>query len=413
MKNKMINKFIDKAVPVFGKIGSEIHLLAVRDALMSLIPFLALAGLSIFFRYILFTETSFVGKMMDPDTLATIGGLFQRIVTGTIGLMSVMLVTMVAYFMGKQRGYANPLILAVTSLALFFVFTPLAGGSDYFGTKGAILAMIIGLTSSELFMKLAKNKKLQMNVGDNVPQAVKNSFNVVIIVFILLFIYSAVATTLSAISGMEAMDLINAILQKPLVNIGATLPGAIVYTLVQTILWAFGIHAGAVVAPMEAIFTSALLEGKIVNYSFLTTYGQIGGTGSCMGLLIVLMFLVKRKELKAVGKLSAIADIFNINEPLSFGVPIVFNPVLMIPFIMVPIINTVLAYIATSINLISKMSNVITWSTPIFFKGYIGSNGDFRNVLMELVCLLLDIVIWFVFVKIYETQLDKEGSLGI
>ena len=404
---KKLEKIFEKLDPVFGKIGNEIHLLAIRDALMSMIPFLAIAGISTFFSAILFTETSIVGKHMDPVTLANIASFFQRIGTGTISLMSVMLVLMIPYFMGKQRGYHNPLILSITGLSLFFIFTPLAGGSDYFGTQGALLAMLIGLTSSELFMKLAKNKKLRINVGDNVPEAVKNSFNTIIIIIILLMLYSLIATVLSVVTGMEAIALICDVLQKPLIGIGATLPGAIIYTLVQTILFFFGIHPGAVVAPIETAFVTAMDQGKIINYSFVTTFGQMGGTGACMGLLIVLIFFSRRKDLRAVGKVSAIADIFNINEPLSFGIPIVFNPTLIIPYIICPLFNTILAYVATKLGFMAVFTNVVTWSTPIFAKGYIASNGDIRAVIMEAVCLLCDIAIWLVFIRIYEKQLAK------
>lgn len=404
---KKIDKIFEKLDPILGKIGNEIHLLAIRDALMSMIPFLAIAGISTFFGAILFTETSIIGKFMDPETLTNIGTFFTRISTGTISLMSLMLVIMIPYFMGKQRGYYNPLILSITSLSLFFVFVPLAGGYDYFGTQGALLAMIIGLTSSELFIKLSKNKKLRINVGDNVPEAVKNSFNTVIIIIILICLYSLIATVLSVVTGMEAIALICDILQKPLVSVGATLPGAIIYTLVQTILFSFGIHPGAVVAPIETAFVTAMDQGRIINYSFVTTFGQMGGTGACLGLLIVLMFLSKRKELKVVGRLSAIADIFNINEPLSFGIPIVFNPTLIIPFIVCPLFNTILAYAATAAGFMSVFTNVITWSTPAFFKGYIASNGDIRAVIMELICLVCDILIWLLFVRMYERQLNK------
>lgn len=402
-----MNKLIDKMGPVLGKIASEIHLLAVRDALMSLIPFLSIAGISTFFSSVLFTETSFVGQMIAPETLADISSFFTRIGTGTINLMSVFLVLMIPYFMGKQRGYHNPLILSITGLSLFFVFTPLAGGSTYYGTQGVLLALIIGLTSSELFIKLSKNEKLKINVGDNVPEAVKNSFNVVIIVFILLVLYSLIATILSVATNMEAIELINSILQRPLVAVGATLPGAIIYTIVQTVLFSVGIHPGAIVSPIETAFVAAIDQGAIINYSFVTTFGQIGGTGACMGILLCCLFS-KRKDFKAVGRLSAIANIFNINEPITFGLPIAFNPIMMIPFIVCPLVNTILAYIVTAAGLMSVMTNVITWSTPLFLKGYIASNGDFRCVIMEAVCVAIDVVIYGIFLKMYARQLDKE-----
>ncbi|MCI8294078.1 MAG: PTS sugar transporter subunit IIC [Hespellia sp.] len=402
-----LDKIIEKLDPVFGKIGNEIHLLAIRDALMSMIPFLAISGVCTFFSAIFFTETSFIGKMMDPVSIANIASFFQRIGNGTISLMSVLLAVMIPYFMGKQRGYHNPLILSVTSLALFFVFNPLDGGSAYFGTQGALLAMIIGLTSSELFIKLAQNEKLKINVGNNVPEAVKNSFDTFIIIIVELVLYSLIATILSVTTSMEAIELISNILQKPLVNIGATLPGAIIYTVVQTILFNFGIHPGAIVSPIESVFTMAIEEGKIINYSFITTFGQMGGTGACLGLLIVLLFLAKRKELKAVGRVAVLPTLFNINEPLSFGIPIVFNPIMMLPFMICPLVNTIFAYIVTKLGFLSVFTNIITWSTPPFIKGYIASNGDFRAIIIELICMVCDIFIWLIFLRVYEKQLEK------
>ncbi len=411
MSKLNMNKLTEKFDPFFSKISTEIHLLAMRDALMSLIPFLSIAGISTFFGAILFTETSFIGKRMDPETLVNIGSFFTRISTGTISLMSIMLVIMIPYFMGKQRGYYNPLILSITSLSLFFIFTPLAGGYDYFGTQGVMLAFIIGLTSSELFIKLSSKEKLKMNVGDRVPEAIANSFNTILIVIILITLYSLIATLLQVITGMEAIAFISDILQKPLIKVGATLPGAIIYFLVQTLLFAVGIHPGAIVAPIETALVTAIEEGSIINYSFTATYGMLGGTGACLGLLICLLFFTKRKELKAVGRLGALADIFNINEPLIFGIPIAFNPIMIIPFVLCPIINVTLAYIATSIGLMSVMTNVIAWSTPVFLKGYIASNGDIRCVIMELICIIIDFVISLIFLRVYEGQLAKTEEL--
>ncbi|MDQ0361475.1 PTS sugar transporter subunit IIC [Breznakia pachnodae] len=408
----MKNKFKEKLDSFLAWIGGEVHLLAMRDSLMSMIPFLALSGIATFFAYVLL-DTSFVTDSLDPTTIANIQSFFVRIGNGCMNLMAVMLVVMIPYFLGRQKGFNNPIILGVTGLSMFMIFNPLDGGTGYFGTQGVLLSMIIGLTSAELFMRLAKIEKLKINVGDNVPQAVKDAFNSLLIILILIVVYALAATTLSVATGLEAIELISDVLQKPLVGIGATLPGAIIYTIIQTLLFAVGIHPGAIVAPIEAVFITAGLEGHIVNYTFVTTFGQMGGTGACAGLVVVLIFLAKRKEFRTLGKLAVVSDAFNINEPITFGVPIAFNPILIVPYVLVPLVNIVLAYFATVAGLIAVYSNTVTWSTPIFLKSIVGANGDIRNVIMELVCLVIDIFIWWFFMRIYEKQLDSQEAIAI
>ena len=408
----MKEKLQTKLDSFLGWIGSEIHLLAMRDALMTMIPFLALSGIATFFGSVLLSS-SFITNSFDAATVSNIQSFFTRIGKGCIDLMSVMLAVMIPYFMGRHKGFKNPLILGIVGISLFMIFNPLAGDTSYFGTSGVLLAMIIGLTSSELFMRLSSNEKLKINVGDNVPQAVKDSFNSLLIIMILILLYALIATVLSVTTGMEAIELISNLLQRPLVGISATLPGAIIYTIIQTLLFACGIHPGAIVAPIETAFIAAGLEGEIVNYTFVTTFGQMGGTGACIGLLFVLLFLSKRKEFKTLGKLATVSEVFNINEPLIFGIPIAFNPILIIPFVLSPLVNITLAYFATKIGLISIYTNTVTWSTPIILKSIVGANGDMRNVIMEIVCIVIDIFIWLFFIRIYENRLAKEEAANM
>lgn len=402
MKEK-IKENLDK---LLSYISSEVHLVSMRDALMTMIPFLALSGIATFFAYVLLSS-SLVVNTLDPNTIVNIQSFFVRIGNGCLNLMSIMLVIMIPYFLGRYKGFKNPLILSLTGLSMFFIFNPVAGGWDYFGTQGILLSLIIALTSAEMFMKLSSIEKLRINIGDNVPQAVKDSFNSLLVILILIVTYALIATVLSVVTGLEAIALINEVLQKPLMSVGATLPGALIYTIVQSLLFACGVHPGAIVAPIESIFVAAGTQGEIVNYTFVTTFGQMGGTGACIGLLFVLLFFTKRSEFKSLGKLSVLSGIFNINEPLIFGLPIAFNPILMIPFVLVPCLNITLAYFATKLGLIAIYTNTLTWSTPIILKSIVGANGDLRNIIFEVVCIVIDIIIWWLFLKYYEKQLNE------
>lgn len=406
----MKDKFKKSTDSLLGWLSSEVHLKAMRDALMMLIPFLAISGIATFFAYVLLSA-GFVVNNFSAETIAAVQSFFVRIGNGCLGLMSLMLAVLIPYFLGRYKGFEKPIILSVTSLSLFFIFNPLDGGWTYFGTQGVLLAMIIGLTSASLFIRLSKIEKLKINIGDNVPAAVQDSFNSILIIIILICLYSLIATVLSSLTGLEAIALINEILQKPLIHISATLPGALIYVVILSLLFSVGIHPGAIVAPIEAAFMTAGTQGLIINYSFIATFVLMGGTGACLGLLVSLLFFAKRKEHKSLGKLAALSGIFNINEPLIFGLPIAYNPLMVVPFILVPCLNVILAYVATKFGMIAIYTNTVTWSTPIIVKSLIGTNGDLRNVLMEVICLVVDTVIWLFFLKKYEKQLNETDSV--
>ena len=137
---------------------------------------------------------------------------------------------------------------------------------------------------------------------------------------------------------------------------------------------------------------------------------MMGGTGSCLGLCVALILFSKRKELKQVGRLAVISEIFNINEPLSFGVPIVFNPILMVAYVLIPLSNVIIGYFITKLGLISVYTNTIPWSTPFIFKSIIGANGDIRNIIAELLVLAWDTFLWLTFLRVYENQLAREEA---
>lgn len=408
--NKLMDRMMEKLEPFLYKITTEVHMLAVRDTLISVVPFLILGGFATLFSAILFADGSFLTAFMDAETMARWNSLFTRIYTGTMGLLSVFIVIMLPYYMANQRKFNNPIMLSATSLAIFFVFTPLAGGYDYFGTQGVLLSLLIGLLSSELYMRLSKVDALKWDLGGNVPEVVSRSFGDMFVAFITIVVFALAATAINVISNMETIEWIYSVLQAPLVHIGASLPGAILFHIINGFFFTLGIQPSGIAAPLEAAFIAATGEGYIIDQPFIYTFGQVGGSGSAWGLIFCLLLFTHRKDLKSVGKLTAFPVVFNITEPVLFGLPVVFNFVFMIPMIIVPIINTVLAYFATFAGLLPVMSNTIVWSMPIFVRGFIGSNGDIRACVAEAILLVLDVFLWLPFVKMYEKSLDAQEA---
>ena len=169
---------------------------------------------------------------------------------------------------------------------------------------------------------------------------------------------------------------------------------------------------------------AAWIAGKeipnIISLPFRDVYGTLGGIACTLGLLIAIFIASKRKDLKDIAKVSLPTSLFNINEPVLFGVPIVFNPILFIPFCFTTTIIYIVAYVATAMGLVSKLVVFTTWSTPIFLSGYMASGGDFRNVILQIVCLGIAVLTYLPFVKLmnkqdvsYQEDLDGDDSLSL
>lgn len=405
-----MDSFIKKIEPFLYKITTQVHLLAVRDALLTVVPFLVLGGFATFFAAVFFTETGPLAGILDAQIIANLSTLFQRINNGTMGLLSLFLVCMIPYFLGNAKSFENPFILSMNSLAIFFVFNPLGGGNAYFGTQGVLLSILISLLSAELFMKLFGNEKLKWDMGGNVPAAVTRSFNSIFVIVICVSVFALAATAINLLSGLETIEWIYSVLQTPLLGIGASLPGAIIYSVIGGFFFTLGIQPSGIQAPIEAAMIAGTAEGTIFNQPFFYCYSNFGGCGAAWALVICLFLFTKRKEFKSVCKLVFFPEVFNISEPIMFGLPVVFNFIFLIPMICVPVIDSIIAYVLTSIGVLPVLTNTVVWSIPMFMNGFIASNGSVAVLIAQACLLLLDVALWLPFVKIYERQLNEQSS---
>lgn len=405
-----MEQFLKKLDPILTKITTEVHMLAVRDALISVVPFLFVGGIATFFAFVGFSEGGLFSGFMDSATLAGVQTFFARVQTATQGLLSLYLAVMIPYFLGNAKNYDNPLALGLTGLATFIIFTPLAGTYAYFGTQGVLLAIILGLTSAELFMRLSKVKALHFNLGGNIPAVVSRSFGNIFVICIVLVVFALVAAAINLLSGLETIEWIYSVLQAPLVGIGASIPGAILYYVIGGLFFCLGIQPSGIQAPIEAAMLAGVDMGVIFNQPFHYVYCNYGGMGAAASLVICLLLFSRRKEHRSIGKLVVFPELFNISEPIMFGLPVVFNFIFLVPMILVPIIDMLIAYGLTAAGILPVLSNVVVWSVPPFINGFIASNGSMAVVVTQVCLLVLDVFLWLPFLKIYERRLDAEDA---
>lgn len=288
-----------------------------------------------------------------------------------------------------------------------------------FGTAGIFLSMIVAIISVSIFTWAIK-KKLVIKLPDGVPPAVMDSFAALIPAALSMVFFFVINIIISHTSYEYLHNLIYQVLQAPLVGLGRFALFEVIYQFLSTLFWFFGINGPAVTntvfSPIHKALTlenyeaaqAGLKMTNIFTAGFSDFFCNFGGGGSTLGLVIMMSFLAKSERMKVLGRLSLPAGIFGINEPIIFGLPIVLNPIMIIPFILSPIANTVIAYLATIAGFIPITSGIqLPWTTPIGFSGYL-ITGTFSAVILQIGLLALNMAIYYPFMKLLDNQYLEE-----
>ncbi len=419
-------------MPIAGKVSSNKYLLAMRDSFSMLLPFIIVGS---FFGIMEWVVLDPWGTVLGPDgmnlgagitgltgdaykasgfvaTLQMLQGLCNNVVTVGFGVFSFLLVVAFAYRLGGIWG-GDKFSTALTATGAFIIMTPQQivtkageklGGFDmnYFGNKGVLTAIIVATVASWLFVKLSNNEKMKIKMPETVPPAVAKSFEVLVPVFFTLGFFTVCSTILANCQFMGSAclnDLIYSLIQAPLMGFSQGLGFSILYQAIVWFFWWFGIHGHNVTAAIQnMVYMPAQLANQAGDASYIFSNGFFeAGLMHIMGLVIAILIFSKKDSWRAVAKLGAPAMFFNIQEPIAFGLPIVLNPLLLVPYVLVPLVNTVIGYVAISIGLVPIFKYVVPWTMPLFFGGTIGT-GSIMGGLLQVVWLLVDIAIYAPFV---------------
>lgn len=218
------------------------------------------------------------------------------------------------------------------------------------------------------------------------------------------------------------------VLQAPLTALGDSLGATLVANLFIGLFWVFGIHGanivGSVMGPIWISLSgenlAAFQAGKelphIITQQFQEIYLQLGGSGSTLALCLAMIFICRSQQCKKLGKLALLPGLFNINEPITFGLPVVLNPIMMIPFILTPMILAVVCYVAISLGLVPPPSGVIVpWTTPPIIGGFL--IAGFKGAILQIVELAISFFIYLPFLRVvdkqyYEQEQSYENAAG-
>lgn len=417
--------FMDKyIIPVAARIGAQRHLVAIRDAFIVMIPITMIGALATLVNNLPFEPYKNMMASIFGPAWNTLGG---DLWWGSIATMAVFLVVGVAYFLAKSYE-EDGLQAALIALSIFFLASPQIGKvatdagviegwgnihNSYLGTSALFTSIAIGLLSSEVFVRLSRIKQIHIKMPDGVPPAVARSFQKLIPGMLAIIVFAVVLLLLRLATGGYITDLLNKYLGTPLSNIADSLGSTMLIALIVHLLWIVGLHGSNIALPFtepilmklggdnSALAQAGATEGyHVLAGSFFDSFVYLGGSGMCIGLIIALIITGRRR--KEMILLAGPPACFNISEPIIFGLPIVLNPVFMIPFVISPVLCSAISYLAIDFGLVAPVIvQKIPWVTPPIIGGFM-ANGHWSGAVLALVNLIISIVIYLPFVIVSE-----------
>ena len=416
--DRFMDKIGDTIAPIATKMTSNRYLSAIKEGFFGSTPILIAGSIFLLFTslpfngYAEFMTNIFGKKWMD---------FFYLPYQASFNLMSIYVVVGMARSLSKYYKVDEKLAIALSFVGIF-VLTPLiftADGAkglplDNFAAKGLFVCMIATAISIEIY-RFCAQKGITIKMPDSVPQNVSNAFAAVIPAFAIILLFDVLRTLFAMTDFGSAQQFIFTILQQPLQSLGGTLPATFIALLVESVIWCFGIHGSSIVSSvMNPIWYALSAENlaaveagiampNIVNYQFISFFVKLGGIGATLSLTLLCLFKSKSDQYKALGKLGIGASLFNINEPIIFGFPIVLNPMMMIPFVLSNVTVGVVTYAAIWSGLVPYINGVnLPYTIPVVISGFMLCG--WRGALLQVVLLLITGLIYYPFFKAQDKQ---------
>ncbi len=420
--DKILN-FVDThlAEPM-AKLSEQRHLRAVRDGIVSTLPIIIVGSFFLILAFPPLPADTFIAKWAAENIVTIL--LPYRL---TMFIMSLYASFGIGYSLARSYDVDGLSGGQIAVVAFLMTTTPrVAEGLGWalpmglLGGGGMFVAIIVSLAAVEI-QRLLLRSKFKISMPEQVPASVARSFEnltpMAVVVVAMTFI--------SFVFGFDWHGTVGKIV-APLVSTSDTWLGVMVPVFLITLFWSAGIHGvsvvGAVARPIWTVMldanTAAVADGvvgtslpHIAPEPFYQWFIWIGGSGATIGLVILLAVFAKAKYSKSLGRTALVPGIFNINEPLVFGAPIVLNPILIIPFVIAPMVMGTIAFVATSLGLVNRVSVLAPWTLPGPIGAYIATGGDWRALVLNVILILVSIVIYYPFFKIYDNkQLELENE---
>lgn len=406
----LLNKHI---VPALTAVSENTYMSAIRAGMVSVVPLTIIGGL--------FMVVAFLPVGGWEQRVAPYLKLLEVPVTATFGMLGVFVCFAIGYDLGKrlkQEAIASASMATLVFLMIQIEMKEQSLVMDGLGSKGLFTAIIIALITVRV-QKFFTDRNFVIKLPENVPPVVYESFLSLSPMVFLVLVFWAIRFVL----GVDLNHFVQTAF-GPLVFALNTLPGILVYALLVTLLWSVGINGDnavdAIVAPIFLQFLAANVEAMtagqpmpyITAYGFFTIFVNVGGTGATIALALI-MLNSKEPGYRKVSRLSLPTQIFQINEPIFFGFPIVLNPIFMVPYILNALILTASTYLLMQWGVLNKPFVNVPWTTPPLIGHYLVTGGDWKAPLWGAISIVMAMLVYYPFAKTAERQRLKAEAAGV
>ena len=417
-----MEKISNLLLPIAEKLSKNKYLAAIRDGFLSIMPLVITASLFTLINCVFVGKGNYLDKWFGlPFTgFAKIGSVIG---SASMSIMAILLVFTTAKALAKEYKIDTS-IAGATAVTCFLCLTPFVADvtlgeyvtTYYLGAAGMFTAFISALVSVEIMRFLLGFKVLVIKMPDSVPTGIARSFNAIIPVALTVIIFALLRVATDAM-GAPLNDLIFNWIQTPFAAIISSPIGLVIIYVLYMLLWGFGIHSAYIFNPiLEPIYLASLAANmaaiqansnatEVITKPFLDSVVFMGGAGNMLALVIAIFLVSKREDYRVIGKLGLVPSLFNISEPLMFGLPVVMNPILIIPMIGATLTGLAIGALATQIGIMAHTYVAIPWTTPPVISAFLATGGDIMSGFVGLVILVVSVLIYIPFVK----TMNKEG----
>lgn len=423
--NAMIKR-IEKMKPFFEKISNNSYLRAIRDGFISLIPVILFSS---FFLLVAYVPNAFNFHWGEE-----IESILMKAYNGSMGILGILMAATVTKSLTENFNTklpkTNQINSTSTMIAAFIGFLivgvdSLEGGfaSDYMGTKGLMTAFIVGFIVPNIY-RFCVSKNLTVKMPEEVPGNISQTFKDLIpITLSTVFFWGFDLGFRNLVGSGFSEKLIE--LFQPIFSAADGYFGLALIFGAMAFFWFVGIHGPSIVEPAVAaiyitnvemnfqLYQSGEHAPKILSQGLQYFVATLGGTGATLVITLMFAFLAKSKQLKTMGRASAIPVLFGVNEPMLFGAPIVLNPIFFIPFILAPILNVwIFKFFVEVLDMNGFIYN-LPWTTPGPVGLILGTGFAGLSIVLMIVLLTVDFAIYYPFFKAYDNELlVKEKEIG-
>lgn len=416
--NEKIEKHL---LPLANKLSTQRHLKAVRDSFISLLPITLMGGVVAVLNAAPVTEETTNGFLLAwADFASANGEIFSWINALTLGGMAIYVCIAMTYFLCKHYKTEPflPIMLSVCGF-MMLVMSPIEMGwssksveISYIDGKGLLPAIFIAILTVELYHFMRKRNFGRIKLPDSVPASLSETFASLVPGFSLITIYSVLFIIFHSMGTSLPGFIYTAM--APTFQAADSLAFTLIITLLVHFFWFFGIHDAAlagILGPIRdgnlSINAAAQLAGQPLEHVFTTSFWVyfvvIGGCGSVLALAILLC-RSKSKQLKTVGRIGLVPSFFGISEPIIFGVPLMLNPIYLVPFLFTSTINGLISFVLMESGIIGRTFAMLSWNMPSPIGAFL-STMDIKALFLIIGLIIIDMLIYFPFFKVHEKQL--------